>query len=232
MDFETQSIIIDSGSLNYKCGFSGENEPSIILPSVVGRPTDIDCLLGFGGRDRYVGEQALDMISIRIKENYCYVAEDYDVELLNLKKEKIENKRVKLPDGTELYLDESSFKSTEILFQPYYNDKKSIIDTFMKTYDSIGDQNLKSTVLDSIVLSGGNTKLPGFSKRFQKEIEKATGENVNIHSTENPLNSNWLAASMMTMQTNTMNSKWITMDQYDENGPCISHSGCYERNII
>jgi len=53
------AVIIDNGSGMVKAGFSGEEAPSGVFPSVVGVPLNKSALLGVSQKDHYIGEEAI-----------------------------------------------------------------------------------------------------------------------------------------------------------------------------
>eukprot|EP00484_Ammonia_sp_Unknown_P000824 CAMPEP_0197020610 /NCGR_PEP_ID=MMETSP1384-20130603/1434_1 /TAXON_ID=29189 /ORGANISM="Ammonia sp." /LENGTH=358 /DNA_ID=CAMNT_0042448269 /DNA_START=105 /DNA_END=1178 /DNA_ORIENTATION=+ len=55
---EACSVVIDNGSGMVKAGFSGDDAPRTVFPSVVGRPKHINAMIGMGNKDLYVGDEA------------------------------------------------------------------------------------------------------------------------------------------------------------------------------
>ncbi|XP_078001506.1 protein mono-ADP-ribosyltransferase PARP4-like isoform X2 [Glandiceps talaboti] len=55
---EGAPVIIDSGSLFTKAGFSGLSKPQSVFPSAVGRPRHQGVMVGMGQKDSYVGFEA------------------------------------------------------------------------------------------------------------------------------------------------------------------------------
>ena len=53
-------VVIDNGSFTTKCGFSGEDAPRAVFPTVIGKPRIITPMMGMGlvYKDLYVGEEA------------------------------------------------------------------------------------------------------------------------------------------------------------------------------
>jgi actin len=55
---DTQAIVIDLSSGMCKAGFSGDDAPRAVFPSIVGRPRHTGVMVGMGQRDSYVGDEA------------------------------------------------------------------------------------------------------------------------------------------------------------------------------
>ena len=55
---EVQAIVIDNGSFMIKAGYSGDDAPRSIFPSVLGRPKSLKTVAGFQNKDYYVGDEA------------------------------------------------------------------------------------------------------------------------------------------------------------------------------
>jgi actin len=56
-----QNIVIDNGSGVIKAGFSGENQPSIKFPSIVGKPRTDKQMIGVDAKSEYIGDEAQKM---------------------------------------------------------------------------------------------------------------------------------------------------------------------------
>ena len=55
---DTRNIIIDNGTGYFKAGFSGEYEPTVVFPAIVGRPKNVAFMGLAKSNDFYVGLQA------------------------------------------------------------------------------------------------------------------------------------------------------------------------------
>ncbi|THU83144.1 Actin/actin-like protein [Dendrothele bispora CBS 962.96] len=55
---EVSPIVIDNGSGMCKAGFAGDDAPRAVFPSIVGRPKQRSVMIGMGGKDSYVGDEA------------------------------------------------------------------------------------------------------------------------------------------------------------------------------
>jgi len=55
---EGSTLVIDNGSGMVKAGFSGDDAPRAVFPSIVGRPKFDQMMLGVASKDVYVGDEA------------------------------------------------------------------------------------------------------------------------------------------------------------------------------
>jgi len=55
---DVQALVVDNGSGMCKAGFSGDDAPRAVFPSVVGRPRHKGVMVGMGQKDAYVGDEA------------------------------------------------------------------------------------------------------------------------------------------------------------------------------
>jgi len=53
------AVIIDNGSGMVKAGFSGEEAPRDVFPSVVGRPKNQSAMMGVSHNEFYIGQDAM-----------------------------------------------------------------------------------------------------------------------------------------------------------------------------
>jgi actin, other eukaryote len=58
MSEEQQVCVIDNGSGVVKAGFSGEDAPRAIFPSIIGRPKNPGVIIGVEAKDEYIGDEA------------------------------------------------------------------------------------------------------------------------------------------------------------------------------
>lgn len=58
MESEQTTCVIDNGSGVVKAGFSGEDAPRAIFPSVIGRPKNPGVIIGVEAKDEYIGDEA------------------------------------------------------------------------------------------------------------------------------------------------------------------------------
>ena len=53
-----QALVVDNGSGMVKAGFAGDDAPRAVFPSIVGRPKMKGVMVGMGGKECYVGDEA------------------------------------------------------------------------------------------------------------------------------------------------------------------------------
>lgn len=139
----------------------------------------------FGGRDitqfiyisflyNFGRNYAAEMeICKKIKEKMCFVSQDIKLE------RKIGNETTSydnyyaLEKGRKIKVSHQRCEAPEIMFTKQFDIErnsgihKCIFDTIMKT-----DESLHDTFFKNIIISGNNTKFPGFGSRLQKEMKR------------------------------------------------------------
>ncbi|KAL0486518.1 actin, partial [Acrasis kona] len=139
-------VIVDVGAGLIKAGFSGEDEPRCIIPTLVGRHKERAVLSGIiGGRDTYVGEQAQSrrgLLAMRSPIEHGVVTNWDDMELLM--KHTFNNELQIFPEDHAALITEPPFNSDvskqkwyEILFESFGFDKvKLVLGQLMSLYAS------------------------------------------------------------------------------------------------
>jgi actin, other eukaryote len=102
-----------------------------------------------------------------IKQQLCYVAEDYAKEIASAKSNSALEKEYELPDGQRISLAEERFQCPEALFKPELlgNEMAGMHTT---TYNSImkTDIDIRKDLYSNIVMSGGSTMFSGIYLSF------------------------------------------------------------------
>eukprot|EP01084_Bolivina_argentea_P111426 198806_1 len=55
---ETNALVVDNGSGMVKAGFSGDDAPRTVFPSIVGRPKAKQIMVGMATKECFVGDEA------------------------------------------------------------------------------------------------------------------------------------------------------------------------------
>lgn len=148
-----------------------------------------------------------------IKEEVC------DLNVVD-KNTKIENVNYKLPDDTIIEIGEERYLAPNILFNPLLNEfeypgiHEILFDSISKT-----NVELKLKFYNSIILTGGNTKMKGYKERLNHEMKKITPKNLKIrlHSPNNPEFSPWIGGNIISSMENTK-KMWVSYKEYYESG--------------
>ena len=164
-----------------------------------------------------------------IKEKLCYVAEDYETELIKSKKDSSLEKSYMLPDGNKVVIGSERFRVPEGLFQPSLigMEVSGIQDV---VYDCANkcDIDIRKTLFENIVLSGGTTMLPGIDTRLQSDLKSMVPELIvpNVSATPERKYSVWIGGSILSSLP-SFEDMWITKAEYEEYGPLIVHRKCF-----
>ena len=163
----------------------------------------------------------------QIKESTCYVAYDYDQEMAKYKSSKEHEKDFLMPDGVIIKVGIESFKVPELLFQPQLvgHEEPGIHSLPYYAITALSEIHsiMQADLYKNIVLVGGSSVLPGLKDRLNKDLIPLVDPkyNIKILSHHQPHSAAWLGGSIMS-QLATFDQKWITRDQYDEEGAaCI-----------
>lgn len=166
-----------------------------------------------------------------IKEDLCYVAQDYDDELAEATDWSNLRETYELPDGTEIMIGNERFRCSEALFQP------SLIGTASPGVHEVLFQSISRCGVDmlmpmygNIVVSGGTTMLDGFVERLTKEMVARAPPNlakaVNVIAQPNRQYGVWLGGSALASHS-SFNEIQISREEYDEAGPAIVDRKCF-----
>ncbi|CAM5999745.1 unnamed protein product [Sphagnum balticum] len=165
-----------------------------------------------------------------IKEKHCYVNEFHQTEYSRA------SVKYTLPDGTVIDVGQDGALSqcTERFFNPLKfanicdSDEDSLPAAIIKSIMTAG-LDLRRSLVNSIVLSGGNTMFRGLEGRLANELKSlmpgTMSSSLRILAPSDRSNSVWNGGSILT-SLSTFEDQWITKADYDEIGSDIVHQKC------
>ncbi|EIW80830.1 actin-66 [Coniophora puteana RWD-64-598 SS2] len=164
-------------------------------------------------------------VAREIKERLCYVAVDWEKEVLNANVQHSEDDEAfELPDGQSLAVGNERFYTTEVLFQPSILGL-DVAGLQYTTYNVIHkcDTDLYGPLFGNIILVGGNTMFPGLSQRFKSELTSLNHDpntSIDVYVPPDPRVSVWIGGSIVT-SLSTFKDMCVSRTEYDEVGPAV-----------
>jgi len=108
-----------------------------------------------------------------------------------------------LPDGKIVDIADEKFSLTERFFEPN-KDFPGFTGYHQMIMDAInrGDLDIRKEMYSNILITGGNTLLPGFVERMQKQLYNYSSQSVKIKLITHPSNaerkfSTWIGGSIL-----------------------------------
>lgn len=166
-----------------------------------------------------------------IKEKHCFVSNDPRKEEYEWSGYMVDESKAfeqyKLPDGKVVKLGPERFRAPEILFDPlligseFPGIHEIVLEAISKT-----DLDLRPSLYQSIVLSGGSTMYRGFGDRLLRELKEQVGNGtkIKIYAPPERKFSTWIGGSILA-GLSTFKKIWVTNSEYQED-PSSIHRKC------
>jgi actin-related protein len=164
-----------------------------------------------------------------VKEKLCYIALDFDAEIMATTGSSDKEKTYQLPDGNIITVGSERFRCPEVLFQPAFIGKEAS-GLHDMTFQSIMkcDCDIRRELYSNIVLSGGTTMFTGIGERMTKELAALAPSTMKVRVVTPPERkySVWIGGAILS-SLSTFQQMWISKNEYDESGPAIVHRKCF-----
>ena len=164
-----------------------------------------------------------------IKEELCYVAQNFDEESKAAQASSENDKPYTLPDKRVINIGGIVRMSCpELLFKPSLSGMTcaSIHDL---TWNSVqgSDIDIRKDLCKNIILSGGTTMYTGLADRLKTELTNKAppGAEIKVIASADRKFAVWKGASTFS-SLSTFDSSWITKADYEEHGAAIVHRKC------
>jgi actin-related protein len=187
-------------------------------------------LLQEDGISEQGGKSAWMQIVRNIKEECCYVAQDYQADLKKSHESTELQKTYELPDGQTISVNLPRFKAPEALFNPgLIKEGDETLGMHALAGKSITDCDIdiRTDLYSNTILSGGTTLYAGLPDRLEKELDKLCPQTgvVRIIASQDRYYSVWTGGSTLS-SLSTFQGNWITKEEYEESGAEIVHRKC------
>jgi len=184
----------------------------------------------------YAFNRTADFETVRqIKEQFCYVGYDLDVESRLALETTTLMQSYTLPDGRVIKLGRERYEAPEVLFKPSLVDcEKGGMHEMLFNMINEADMDLRASFYKHIVLSGGSTMYPGLPSRLEKEVrrlyldkvlkgdkKRLTKFKLRIEDPPRRKHMVYLGGSVLADIMKDRPEFWITRAEWQEHGPSI-----------
>ncbi|KAL3089483.1 hypothetical protein niasHS_006867 [Heterodera schachtii] len=128
-----------------------------------------------------------------------------------------------LPDGSKIEIGPSHYRAPELLFRPeLIGEECDGISHCVANAIFKCDVDLRKTLYQNIVLSGGSTMFAGFGDRLLAEMKRLCPKDVKVRilAPQERIFSTWIGGSILA-SLDTFRKIWVTKQQYENNGKII-----------
>lgn len=164
-------------------------------------------------------------IAREVKEKTCYVAYDFERELV--KPLAAVQTLYELPDGSHLALAHERFRCPELLFQPALRGKEQLgLHEALHQCVRTCDLDIRRTMYQNVILAGGCTMFPGLGERLGKELGQLVSVAIKVTSPSERKYSVWQGGAVLA-SLSAFQDSWVQRAEYEEVGAAIVHRKCF-----
>lgn len=187
-------------------------------------------------RRGYAFNRSADFETVRqIKEKFCYISYDLDFDNRLTADTTVLMEKFELPDGRVINIGPERYLAPECLFQPYLVDSEApgMAEALFETIQH-ADLDIRSSLYNGIVLSGGTSMYPGLPSRLEKEVKQLwlsrvlQGDPARLPNfkikIDDPPRRRYMVFLGGAVLANVMADKdhlWITKQEWEEQGPRV-----------
>lgn len=225
----TTGLVVDSGenSTSIVPIYEGYALPHAINRFIFGGAAITDILMN---RLKFTATSSVSRhLANKIKEEFVYLAADYDTEIKRFENDPSLSKSYILPDGTAINIGRSAFQCSEVLFRPSIGGRKCVgLDQDIHGLINKTDCDVRNDLYANIVLSGGTSMIPGFKDRLCKGLAGRANETqkIDVKCMDERKNITWIGGSILA-SLHTFREMWIPKYEYEEHGPTVVHRFCF-----
>jgi len=155
----------------------------------------------------------------QIKEKACFIS------MLGKEEKEDQNREYQLPDGEKIQIGSSKFKAPEILFNPELigSEELGVHDLLFNSIRK-SDLDLRKTLYNNIVLSGGSTLVRGLGDRLLSELRRPSPKDtkIRISAPQERLYATWIGGSILASLDN-FKRIWVTKKEWESEGARALH---------
>jgi len=164
-----------------------------------------------------------------IKEELCYVAQDYAAEKEQCSKNAEQDKQYTLPDKAVITVPGSvRIGAPELIYQPNLNGMScKSVDALAWASVSASDIDVRRELCKNIIMSGGSTMYEGMADRLKQELvnRAPSGAEIRVVAAADRKYAVWKGGSTLA-SLSTFESSWVTKEDYEEHGAAVIHRKC------
>ncbi|XP_052272204.1 actin-3-like isoform X2 [Dreissena polymorpha] len=172
-----------------------------------------------------------DIIAVAkaVKESICFVSEDFSADLKLAQSMDIYERLFDLPNGKQISLNLERMFAGECLFRPeIFGCNCPGLHRQVGRTLNLANPDIRRSVCQNVVLSGGNTLFPGLSVRLQMELNRLIPCSYGVKVLEYPDKQHyaaWIGGSKMA-SSDDMLTRWISKEDYECHGAAIVNKKC------